>query len=88
MYLGYLFSLGLGLLFGAALLAGLRPTQAGSCSSSRACCVGWIFMTRPFDAVLWAAAFGLYALFTHLARVEAAGDRRGVGWCSWGSCRS
>jgi hypothetical protein len=63
-YLGYLFTLGLGLLFGAALLTGFergRPlllVVAGAL-------VGWIFMTRPFDAVLWAAAFGLYLLVVH-----------------------
>jgi 4-amino-4-deoxy-L-arabinose transferase-like glycosyltransferase len=63
-YLGYLFTLGLGLLFGAALITGfeqrkpLRLVVAGVL-------VGWIFMTRPFDAVLWAAAFGVYLLVAH-----------------------
>jgi 4-amino-4-deoxy-L-arabinose transferase-like glycosyltransferase len=63
-YLGYLFTLGLGLLFGAALIHGFehrRPwllVVAGFL-------VGWIFMTRPFDAALWAAAFGGYLLVVH-----------------------
>jgi hypothetical protein len=63
-YLGYLFVLGLGLLFGAALITGFerrRPlllVVAGVL-------VGWIFMTRPYDAVLWAAAFGLYLIVVH-----------------------
>ncbi len=64
-YLGYLFTLGLGLLFGAALITGLRTPQAAGCSSSPGLLVGWIFMTRPFDAVLWAAAFGCYLLVVH-----------------------
>ena len=82
-YLGYLFTLGLGLLFGAALITGLRTAQAAGCSSSPALLVGWIFMTRPFDAVLWAAAFGVYLLVVHWREwkrlaVGAAGPALGV----------
>lgn len=66
-YLSYLFTLGLGLLFGALLLSGLRlghwwrPLAAGAL-------LGWIFLTRPYDAILWGAAFGGYALLRHRAR--------------------
>lgn len=69
-YLSYLFTLGLGLLFGALLLSGLRlggvwrPLVAGVL-------LGWIFMTRPYDAVLWGAAFGSYALVRERARLGA-----------------
>lgn len=63
-YLGYLFTLGLGLLFGAALITGFERRKPLLLVVAGAC-VGWIFMTRPFDAVLWAAAFGLYLLVVH-----------------------
>jgi hypothetical protein len=61
-FLTYVFTLGLGLLFSAALLSGLRlgslwrPVLAGAL-------LGWIFLTRPFDAVIWGATVGGYALW-------------------------
>jgi hypothetical protein len=63
-YLGYLFTLGLGLFFGAALITGVerrRPVLVITAGFL----VGWLFMTRPFDAVLWAAAFGTYVVIVH-----------------------
>jgi hypothetical protein len=60
-YLGYLFSTGIGLLFGTALLAGLRRDDWRLIAAAGAL-LGYIFLTRPFDAVLWGAAFGAYAL--------------------------
>src|SRR4051794_7332048 len=63
-YLGYLFTLGLGLLFGAALITGFEGRKPLLLVVAGAL-VGWIFMTRPFDAVLWAAAFGLYLVVVH-----------------------
>jgi 4-amino-4-deoxy-L-arabinose transferase-like glycosyltransferase len=63
-YLGYLFTLGLGLLFGAALITGFERRRPLLLVVAGAL-VGWIFMTRPFDAVLWAAAFGGYLLVVH-----------------------
>lgn len=63
-YLGYLFTLGLGLLFGAALITGFERKQPWLLVAAGAM-VGWIFMTRPYDAVLWAAAFALYLLVVH-----------------------
>ena len=62
-YLGYLFSLGLGLLFGASLLAGLRLRQGWRLVAAGAL-LGLLFVTRPFDAVVWAAVMGGYAIFT------------------------
>jgi hypothetical protein len=64
LYLGYLFSLGLGTLFGAALLAGLRTSRSWLLAAS-GLAVGYLFMTRPFDAFLWALAFFAFALFDH-----------------------
>lgn len=63
-YLGYLFSLGLGLLFGTALLAGLRTRRTWLLVAA-GLLLGWIFLTRPFDAVLWAAPFAAYAAIVH-----------------------
>jgi len=62
-YLGYLFTLGAGLLFGAALLAGLRKSSWWLLVVS-GLMLGVVFLTRPFDAVLWATAIGGYAIFT------------------------
>jgi len=62
-YLGYLFSLGLGLLFGASLLSGLRLRQGWRLVAAGVL-LGALFITRPFDAVVWAAVMGGYAIFT------------------------
>jgi len=62
-YLGYLFSLGLGLLFGASLLAGLRLRRWWLLVVAGVL-LGALFITRPFDAVLWALVMGGYAVFT------------------------
>ena len=59
-YLAYLFSLGLGLFFGAALLAGLRR-QSRWLFLVCGVLLGWILLTRPFDAVLWGAPLFAYA---------------------------
>src|SRR3954447_17914247 len=81
-YLGYLFTLGLGLLFGAALLTGLERKKPWLLVAAGAM-VGWIFMTRPYDAVLWAAAFGLYLLVVH--RHEWKRLVRGALWVGLGA---
>lgn len=59
-YLSYLFTLGLGLLFGSLLLRGIRLGRLVPLLMAGVL-VGWIFMTRPYDAVLWTIAFALYA---------------------------
>jgi len=46
-YLGYLFTLGLGLLFVTALCSGVRTGRRGRLVVA-GLLVGWIFMTRPF----------------------------------------
>jgi 4-amino-4-deoxy-L-arabinose transferase-like glycosyltransferase len=51
-YLGYLFTLGLGLLFVTAVCSGVRTGKRGRLVVA-GLLVGWIFMTRPYDAVLW-----------------------------------
>ena len=63
-YLAYLFSLGLGLYFGAALLAGLRLRSRWLLVVA-GLLLGWILLTRPFDAVLWAAPLFAYALIVY-----------------------
>lgn len=63
-YLSYLFTLGVGLGFGVALLRAIRlhrPRLAVLAGVA----VGWIFLTRPYDAILWGAAFVAIALVRH-----------------------
>lgn len=59
-YLSYLFTLGLGVLFGTSLLRGIRLGRAAPLVAAGVL-LGCIFMTRPYDAVLWGAAFAGYA---------------------------
>lgn len=66
-YLSYLFTLGLGLFFGVGLLSGIRSHRPWRLVGAGAL-LGWIFMTRPYDAVLWGAAFGGYAVVVHRER--------------------
>jgi hypothetical protein len=63
LYLSYLFSLGLGLLFGASLFAGLRLRKWWLLVAAGVL-LGVLFITRPYDAVLWAAVMGGYAVYT------------------------
>ena len=67
MYLGYIFSLGIGCLFGAALLAGIRLERRWLLVTA-GLLLGWIFLTRPFDAVLWAIPFAAYVALVHRAK--------------------
>lgn len=80
-YLGYLFSLGLGGLFGACFLAGIRRRSVLLLVAA-GLCVGWLFMTRPFDGVLWGLAIVGYAGFAH--RHELPRFARAVGWLALG----
>ena len=59
-YLGYLFSLALGLFFGALVLTGIRGSPWRLIVAGLL--LGLIFLTRPYDAVLWALPIGVYAL--------------------------
>jgi hypothetical protein len=66
-YLSYLFTLGLGLLFGALLLSGIRLDRPMRLAAA-GLLLGWIFLTRPYDAVLWGAAFAVFALIRERSR--------------------
>ena len=66
-YLSYLFTLGLGLLFGALLLSGIR-LGAPRRLLVAGILLGWIFMTRPYDAILWGLAFAGYVAFAERSR--------------------
>ena len=81
MYLGYLFSLGLGALFGASLLAGLRRGRWWLLVVSGVL-VGWLFMTRPFDGVLWGAAVVLYTVIVSWREKRAL--VRALAWAALG----
>lgn len=65
-YLSYLFTLGLGLLAGTLLLSGVRLRRNGRLVAA-GLLLGWVFLTRPYDAVLWGLAFGAYALLAERA---------------------
>lgn len=80
-YLSYLFSLGLGLLFAATLLSGLRRAIRWRIAAAGAL-LGWVFMTRPFDAVLWGLPVAGYLLITH--RRELWRLMRATAWLAAG----
>ncbi|MEO6318840.1 MAG: hypothetical protein ABIP36_08655 [Acidimicrobiales bacterium] len=63
-HLSYLFTLGLGLLFGVGLLSGIRTRRMGWVVGA-GLCLGWIFFTRPYDGLLWGLAFAAYAVVVH-----------------------
>jgi hypothetical protein len=81
MYLSYLFSLGLGGLFGASLLAGLRRRRWWLLVFAGAC-VGWLFMTRPFDGFLWGGALVVYVVIAYWR--EKPRLVRGLAWAALG----
>ncbi len=66
-HLSYLFTLGLGLLFGAGLLSGIRTGRMGRVLLAGVL-LGWIFFTRPYDGLLWGVAFGGYAIIVERHR--------------------
>ena len=66
-YLSYLFTLGLGCCAGALVLSGWRRARTVRLLAAGAI-LGWIFLTRPFDALLWGAAFAGALLVTEWAR--------------------
>lgn len=63
MYLGYLFTLGLGLVYATLLLSGIRRRRPLRIVVAGAL-LGWIFLTRPFDAVLWGLAVVGYVAYS------------------------
>lgn len=66
-YLAYIFSLGLGLLASASVLSGVRRRRWARLLLGGAL-LGWVFLTRPFDALLWGAVLALYVLWTERRR--------------------
>lgn len=62
-FLGYTFTLGLGFAAGALLLSGVRRGRPWRFVAAGAL-LGWVFLTRPYDALLWGGAFALAALVT------------------------
>ncbi|HLT15376.1 MAG TPA: hypothetical protein VK007_01640 [Acidimicrobiales bacterium] len=66
-HLTYLFTLGLGLLFGALLRSGLRRQRPGRLVAAGVL-LGGVFLTRPYDAVVWGGVFAAWSLLEHRAR--------------------
>jgi Dolichyl-phosphate-mannose-protein mannosyltransferase len=64
LFLSYLYTLCLGFLFGFAVLRGARVGSKGLLALAGAL-LGVIFLTRPFDAGLWAVPFGVYFIAIH-----------------------
>jgi len=81
LFLSYLFTLGLGMGFGASVLRGLRLGRGRSFVLAGAL-LGMIFATRPFDAGLWALPFAVYSavqLRSHLRRLAGCAGRIALG---------
>ncbi|MGH9085969.1 MAG: hypothetical protein ACRDYW_10985 [Acidimicrobiales bacterium] len=66
-YLSYLFTLGLGCCAGALVLSGWRLARPMRFLGAGAV-LGWVFLTRPFDALLWGGAFAGSLLLTEWRR--------------------
>lgn len=77
MYLGYLFTLGIGLCAATCLLAGLRRSRRWLVVVSGGL-LGVIFVTRPFDVVLWVLPFAFYLVVTR--RRDWRQLLGGTGW--------
>ena len=81
MFLGYLFSLGLGSCFTAAFITGMRRGNWWLFALAGVL-VGWLFMTRPFDGLLWALAVLAYGAFAQWHEKRAF--LRAVLWTALG----
>ena len=66
-HLNYLFTLGLGLLFSTALISGVRLARPWRLVAAGSL-LGWIALTRPFDAVVWGGLTVLYLAIVHRGR--------------------
>ncbi|MBV8949918.1 MAG: hypothetical protein JOZ99_03510 [Actinobacteria bacterium] len=81
-YLGYMFTLGLGLLFAAGVLSGVRRHKPALIVGG-GLLLGWIFLTRPYDALLWGIAVAGYVVFVrwrHWRRLATS-----AGWLALGA---
>jgi 4-amino-4-deoxy-L-arabinose transferase-like glycosyltransferase len=76
-YVGYLFTLGIGTLFAAALLSGVREARRWKVIVAGGL-LGWIFLTRPFDAVLWGVAVVGYIAFDRRRELRTL-----LRWAMW-----
>jgi 4-amino-4-deoxy-L-arabinose transferase-like glycosyltransferase len=81
-YLSYLFTAGLGLLFTAGLLSGVRRGRPLRIVGAGAL-VGWIFLTRPYDAVLWGVGATAYLVWTR--RRQLGTLLPAAGWLALGA---
>lgn len=77
-YLNYLFTLGLGTWFVVAVSSGLRTRSRGRLVVAGAL-VGWIFLTRPYDAIIWGLLGAGWVLVDRLWSAPAAERRNELG---------
>ncbi len=81
--ISYLFTLALGCSAGTALLRGARSGRASSLAVGGAL-LGLIFLSRPFDALLWGIPFGVFVLVcARGADGVGATVVRGLGRAGW-----
>ena len=85
-YLNYLFTLGLGLLFVAVLRRGVREGQLWRLVAAGGL-LGWIFLTRPYDAVVWGLLGAVPVVVRERRHLRAPRARRRRGARS-ACCRS
>jgi hypothetical protein len=82
-YLNYVFALALYLVFGALLLRGLRPESPRPVLLALSgLALGAAFITRPYDAVLFAIPFAIYIVATR--RHDFAQVAKIAGWVALG----
>jgi Dolichyl-phosphate-mannose-protein mannosyltransferase len=81
-YLNYVFALALYLLFGALLLRGLRLDSPRLVAAS-GFVLGLAFLTRPYDAILFALPFAVLIVVTRWHDRRSLG--RIVGWVALGA---
>ena len=80
-YLNYLFTLGLGLLFIVCLRRGVRKGSIWRLVAAGGL-LGWIFFTRPFDAAVWGLLGAVPVVLHERHRLRAL--VRPAAWCAVG----
>ena len=83
MYLNYLFTLALGLFFACAVIGGVRRSSVGHLLAAGAL-LGWIFLTRPYDALIWAVVVGIHVVLTDLVGRDRAHLVARLRLAAWG----
>lgn len=76
-YLNYLFTLGLGTWFIVAICSGLRLGSWVRLIAAGAL-IGWIFLTRPYDALIWGVLGAGWVLVTRLRSAPASVRRADI----------